>query len=490
MRARAHFLTRPSQKVAVAVVFVAAMFMSIMDATIVNVALPTIGRDFHAAPTSVDSVSIFFLVSLAVFIPASGFLGDRFGGKRVLLAAIVVFTLASALCGIAQDMTQLVVYRVLQGVGGGMLTPVGMAMLYRAFPPEERVRAASVLTVPTAFAPALGPVLGGLLVTDLSWRWVFYVNVPIGLAALAFGLAFLAPDAGRVAHRFDLPGFVLGGAGLGLVMYGFSEGPIAGWATRGVLGTIALGAALLVAFTRVERRSAEPLVDLSLLRDGLLRTGTVVTLLSTAALLGMLYVITLFYQDGRGLSAFGAGLSTFPEALGVMLGAQLASRVIYPRVGPRRHAFVGGLGMAASIAALSGVGAHTSLWVARLVLFMMGLFLAQVFVPVQAAAFATTSPAATGRASTMFNAMRQLGGAIGVAAFTSVIVAVGATRHVSGHVVANLASYHAALVVAALVALGAALVALKIRDADAAATIQPLRGAEIPRERELVALEA
>ena len=167
-----------NQKIAVGTVFVSAMFMNIMDITIVNVALPTIGRDFHIAPTAVDGVVIAYLVSLAVFIPASGWLGDRFGGKRVLLIAIIVFTLGSVLCGLAQDMTQLVVFRVIQGAGGGMMAPVGMAMLYRVFPPSERVRAASILTVPTTMAPALGPVLGGFLVTSLSWRWVFFVNLP------------------------------------------------------------------------------------------------------------------------------------------------------------------------------------------------------------------------------------------------------------------------------------------------------------------------
>src|SRR5260370_14948362 len=179
-----------SEKVAGSVVFVAAMFMSIMDTTIVNVALPTIGRDFSVSPTAVDSISIAFLVSLAVFIPASGWLGDRRGGKRVLLAAVAVFAAASALCGLASSLGERVAFRVLQGAGGGMLAPVGMAMLYRTFPPAERIRAAAILTVPTTLAPALGPVLGGLLVTDLSWRWVFYVNLPPCAAAFAFGLLF------------------------------------------------------------------------------------------------------------------------------------------------------------------------------------------------------------------------------------------------------------------------------------------------------------
>src|ERR1700761_5333298 len=159
---------RVSQKVAVSVVFVAAMFISIMDTSIVNVALPSIGRDFHISATAVDGISISFLVSLAVFMPASGWLGDRFGGKRVLMAAIATFTVASALCGLASNLPELVAFRVLQGVGGGMLAPVGTAMLFRAFPPQERVRAASIIILPTALAPALAPVIGGLLVTDAS----------------------------------------------------------------------------------------------------------------------------------------------------------------------------------------------------------------------------------------------------------------------------------------------------------------------------------
>jgi len=162
----------------VSVVYVVAMFMAIVDTTIVNVALPTISRDLSVPLDRVDGVVTAFLVSLAVFIPASGWLGDRFGTRRVFLAALVVFTLASALCGLADRFGELVIFRIVQGAGGGMLTPTGMAMLYRTFPPAERARASRILTIPTA----PGPVVGGLLVTASSWRWVFYVNVPIGIA--------------------------------------------------------------------------------------------------------------------------------------------------------------------------------------------------------------------------------------------------------------------------------------------------------------------
>src|SRR5437016_313080 len=193
------------------------MFMTILDATIVNVALPTIGRDFGVSATAVDGIAIAFLVSLAISIPASGWLGDRYGGKRVLLTAIALFTGASALCGVASSLAGLIMFRIFQGAAGGMLAPVGMAMLYRVFPPEERIRASAILTVPTTLAPALGPVLGGLFVTELSWRWVFYVNVPIGAAAFAFGAAFVHQPPQASPGRFDLTGFLLAGLGLGLL---------------------------------------------------------------------------------------------------------------------------------------------------------------------------------------------------------------------------------------------------------------------------------
>jgi EmrB/QacA subfamily drug resistance transporter len=467
-----------NQRIAVSVVFVAAAFMSIMDVTIVNVALPTIGKDFGVAPTAVDAISISFLVSLAVFIPASGWLGDRFGGKRVLLTAIVVFTVASALCGLAQNLGQIVAFRVLQGVGGGMLMPVGMAMLFRTFPPAERIRASAILTVPTTFAPALGPVLGGLLVDDLSWRWVFYVNVPIGAAAFIFGFLFLKDSRENAAGRFDLPGFALSGLGLGSLMYGVSEAPQHGWGSATTLATIGAGVALLAAMVAVELRTREPMVALRLFGNRLFRSANGVMVLGSMAFLGTLYLVALYYQDGRGLSPLQSGLNTFPEAVGVMLGAQLASRVLYPRLGPRRHIAIGLSGVAASIGLFALLGPDSSLWYARALMFSLGFAMAQVFVPAQTAAFATISPAATGRASTMFNAFRQLGGAVGVAVLTTTVVLAGGHRTTS---TADLTPFRAAFLVAAGLALLAIGAALHIRDADADGT-RP--GRAVPRGAE------
>ncbi|MFC1416510.1 MDR family MFS transporter [Streptacidiphilus cavernicola] len=481
-------------KAAVAVVFVAALFMSIMDTTIVNVALPAIGDRFHVDAASVGVVNVGYLVSLAVFVPLSGWAGDRFGTRRVFLFALALFTVASLLCGTAQSLDQLSLYRILQGAGGGMLTPVGMTMLFRAFPQQERMRATRVLMVPTAVAPALGPVLGGWLVDAFSWHWVFIVNVPIGIAAMVFGLLFLPDFRSERAGRFDAAGFLLAAVGFGLVMYALAEGAGRGWGTPRIVSAAVLGAAAVVALVLVELRITDPMLDLRLFRDRLFRTTNLVSLISGAAFLGMLYLFPLYYQDAVGASALQTGLNTFPEAIGVMIASQVASR-LYPRFGPSRLIAGGAAGVALMMALMALLTPDTSVWAARALMFATGFSMAHVFMPAQTAAFATVSPAATGRASTLFNAQRQLGSAIGVALLGTVLAAIGTVRAAAATAtgapaatapVANLTAYHAAFLVAAGLAAVAAVVALFISDRDAAATMttRSAVAAEEPAKRE------
>jgi EmrB/QacA subfamily drug resistance transporter len=441
------------------------------------------------AADSVDTVAIGYLVSLAVFIPVSGWLGDRLGPKQVLLGSVVVFTGASALCGLAQDPAELVGFRILQGVGGGLMVPVGMALLYRTFPPEERVRASSILVIPTAFAPALGPVIGGLFVTELSWRWVFYVNVPIGAAAVTFGALFLDPPPSNPAGRLDWLGFALSGAGLGLVMYGVSEGPFKGWGTPLISSTIAAGAVLLLVMVLVELRTADPLIGLRLFRDSLFRNANIVIGLGSISFLGVLFIVALFFQDGLHQSALGSGLSTFPEALGVMAGAQMTTRRLYPTIGPRRTMIIGLSILTVALALMSLINTTGQLWWMRLLMFVMGYGMAHVFTSSQAAGFATISGPDTARASTLFNALRQLGGAVGVAALSTVVAEVGpvAVRH--GRVVPHLTAYHVTFLVAAGVSVLAALAATRIDDRAAAATMVRRGRAAAPGRPAVAALD-
>jgi EmrB/QacA subfamily drug resistance transporter len=389
----------------------------------------------------------------------------------VFLAALALFTAASALCGLAHSFAELVWFRVLQGAGGGMLTPTGMAMLYRTFPPEERVRASRILTVPTALAPATGPVVGGILVTAVGWQWVFYVNVPIGVAGFIFGAVFLPEHREAGAGRFDLPGFLLSATGLGALMYALSEGPSHGWSSPLIVSLGLAGIVLLAVLVRTETRAAQPMIRLRLLTDRLFASSSAVLFTGGMAFLGSLYLVALFLQDGLGLSALNAGLSIFPEALGVMGGAQIAARV-YPRIGPRRMMTGGMLGVAVATMLMITVGQGTSLWWVRALMLLLGLSWAHAVVPLQAAAFACISPADTGAASTLFNTSRQLGMAVGVAVLTTVASAVGLAKHVAERAAPHLAAYHAALIAASGFALIAAGAAQFVNDREAAATMR------------------
>jgi EmrB/QacA subfamily drug resistance transporter len=481
-----HAAGRRDQKTVVAVVYVAAMFMAIMDTTIVNVALPTLGRDFRAGADSVGGVSIAYLVSLTVFIPVSGWLGDRIGGRRALLGALAVFTIGSALCGVSASLGELVAFRVLQGVGGAVMTPVGLAMLFRVYPPAERVRVASILALVTALAPALGPVLGGLFTTDLTWRWVFFVNVPIGAATFVYGGLLLTDHAQAHPGRLDWPGLALSSLGLGSAMYGVSEGPARGWSSAPVLAAIVIGTALLAAMAVVELRLASPLVNLRLFRRHRLFTAaTALYALGSVSYLGVLYLAALFFQDALHLSALQSGLAVFPSALGVMAGGQLVTRLLYPKFGPRRITAAGLLVMAATMVLMAQVSTGTSLWLVRLIMFGLGLGVSFVFIPAQAASMATITRAHTGQAAPLFNAAKQLGGAVGVALLTSVLAAAGSAHQASGHAAVNLTAFHAGFLAAAAVAAASMAVALCIRDADAAATMVPRRPQDAAKADEL-----
>jgi EmrB/QacA subfamily drug resistance transporter len=459
-------------KVSVSIVFVSALFMSIMDTTIVNVALPSLARQLGVPSTSIDAVVVAYLVSLAVVMPASGWLGDRWGTKRIFLLALTLFTVSSALCGLAGSYAMLTVFRVLQGAAGGALTPVGTAMLYRTFPPSQRVQVSRVLIIPTVLAPALGPVLGGLLVTQFSWRYVFYVNVPIGIAVCLFGFIFLHEHREPTPGRFDLAGFLLGGIGLALVMYALSEGPSSGWISVNILGSALMGALLLLAFVVIELRKREPMIDLHLLRDRLFRTTNLVSLFAYAGFLGILFVAPLFLQEALGVTALTSGLTTFPEAIGVVLSTQVVAR-LYPRIGPRRLMAGGLTGVAIMMALLSVMGFETNLWVMRVLMFLIGAGMAYVFLPLRVATFATISPTSTGRASAFYSAQNQLGAALGVAVLGTILSTLGATTlSATGAVQPNLAAYHTAFLAAAVLALIGACIALTISDRDAAVTMK------------------
>jgi EmrB/QacA subfamily drug resistance transporter len=458
----------------VAIVYITALFLDILDVTIVNVAIPALGRELHS--NNAEWVILGYTLSLAVWIPASGWLGDRIGTKKTFMFAFIAFTLGSLLCASADTMGQLIAYRVIQGIGGGMLTPVGVAMLFRAFPPSERARASTIVMVPAMLAPAMGPILGGLLVTHANWRWIFIVNVPIGIVGILFGFKFLREHKEPTAGSFDLPGFLLSGAALAMIVYALSDGPQSGWTSTPVIATAGLGIICAVLVVWVEGRVERPMLDLRLLHNRLFRQCNVFSLLSSMSFLGLTFVMPLYLQLFRGLDAFESGLTTFPQAIGILVAGQIAGR-LYMRLGPRRL-MAGGL-FCAGLVILSFVSldSTTSLWEIRGQMFLRGVCMGFAFVPMQAASYATIESKDNGRASSIFSAQRQVGVSLGVAILASVLASFMPLATTPTDLDRALDGYHLAFALAVLFAWAAAISALFIRDSDAAATMRPRAGA-------------
>jgi EmrB/QacA subfamily drug resistance transporter len=404
----------------VAVIFAFGMFMNLLDTTIVNVALPTFATEFEAPATTIQWVVTAYLLALAVAIPISGWAGDRFGTKRTLMFALATFTVGSLLCALANSIETLIAFRVLQGIGAGMLNPVGMAILFRAFPPHERAQSAAIIAIPTAVAPATGPVLGGYLVEFQSWPWIFLINIPIGVLALLIAGAFLREERQPHAGRLDVPGFLLSASGLALMLYAFAEAGRRGLGDQRVIVFAVIGAILLAAFAVVELRTRMPLIDIRLLKDRLFRTIMIVLLPGQAAFIGALFLLPLLLQAEMGLTPLESGLATFPQAIGVGLMAQPVGR-IYPRIGPRRMIMLGTAGLLATTLPFLLVDLQTDVWWIRLIMLLRGCAFAFVMVPGQTTAYLTIRPAETGRATAMGMAIPQVAASFGVALIATVL---------------------------------------------------------------------
>ncbi len=468
-------MRRIEYKWIVGIVFVFGLFMDLLDMTITNVALPTLAHDFSASTTTIEWVVTGYLLSLAVFIPVSGWAGDRFGTKRIFLFALAVFTASSFLCGMAWNIQSLIGFRVLQGVGGGMLTPVGMTMLYRAFPPAELAKASALLMIPTVVAPASGPVLGGYLVEFQSWRWIFWINVPVGILGLLAAGLFLREEKQEKPGRFDVQGFLLSASGLAALLYSLAEAGSHGFGDTRVLLFGLAGMALLISFAAVELRVDEPMIDVRLLGNKLFRATNIVQLVGFGGLMGALFLLPLLLQAEMGLSPFQSGLTTFPQSIGVVLMAQVAGR-LYGSVGPRRMMMAGGFGVMLATLCFLAVGLETSQWWIRLIMFFRGMSFALIFVALQTATYATIRPQDTGRASAIYNAGRQVAASFGVALLATVLS--NRLRHhhaVLGgpatHHAALLAFHEAFFVAAALAGIGVVL-ALLVDDREAAGSMR------------------
>ena len=445
---------RDRQTLVAAIIYVCCIFVVSVDMSIVNVALPTMAVDLGELPGSLSAVSTAYLLAMAVSIPASGWLGDRFGARNVILGATTLFTIASVLCGIATALPLLLGARALQGVSAGLMTPVGITLLYRLVSPAERIRMSAVISIPTSLGPALGPVLGGFLTGDLSWRWAFFINVPVGAAVVIFGALFMLPHRLPGDQHLDGVGLALAVTGLGLALFAVSEGPRRGWSDQLVVGSLVAGATVLVTLLKVELSAGHPLFEIRLLADTLFRRSSIVLGVGSLGFWSWLYLLSQFNQNVLGLDPVAAGLALLPLAAGYLVGSQLTSRVVFARIGGQRTMAVGLAALACCIAGVALVGRSTPYWCFGLLLFGSGCVVPMVFISSQTSAFMTITSASMGRASMMYSAIRQIAGALGIAFAATLVAAYSGSSFAAG---GDVSAYHWVFLSTAIVVVPAAV---------------------------------
>ncbi len=405
----------------VSAVVILGSMMSILDTTIVNVALDTLGRDLHAQISQIQWVSTGYMLSLAAVIPVSGWAARRFGAKQIYLVSLVLFTAGSALCGLATSSTELILFRVLQGVGGGMIMPVVQLMMAEAAGPERMGRVMSVVAAPMMLAPILGPALGGLILDHASWRWIFYVNVPVGIVAFVLALRMLPRVERRPADPLDIRGLALMALGLPLITYGLAEvGSTGSFSSIKVIVPAFIGIGLIVIFARHALRARFPLLNLRLYSRPTFSSASAAMFFLAAALFGGMILLPLYWQQIRHQSVVDTGLLTAPQGLGAALAMPIAGRLT-DRHGGGPLALIGIAIVGVTTIPFGLIGAHTSIVWLSVAMVVRGVGIGFGFMPAMTAAFAALDRSELAHATPQLNVLQRVGGSIGTAVLAVVL---------------------------------------------------------------------
>jgi EmrB/QacA subfamily drug resistance transporter len=408
----------------VSAVVIIGSIMSILDTTIVNVALATLSRQLHSPVAQIQWVVTGYMLSLAAVIPITGWASRRFGAKSVYLVSLVLFVTGSAMCGFATSLNELIVFRVLQGVGGGMILPIGQLMMAEAAGPTRMGRVMSIVAVPAMLAPVLGPTIGGLIIENLSWHWIFFVNIPIGVIAVIAAVRILPRVKQAPTSPLDIRGLALMATGLPLLTYGLAEiGTTGSFTAAKVLLPIVIGVVLIVAFAwhalRV-RAPLRPLLDLRLYRRATFASASFAMFCLGAALFGGMILLPLYWQDIRHESVVQTGLLTGPLGLGMAFVMPLAGK-LSDRHGGGPWALFGVILTTVMTIPFGFVGAHTSIIWLSVVMFLRGAGIGFAFMPAMAAAFAALDRSELADATPQLNVLQRVGGSIGTAVLAVVL---------------------------------------------------------------------
>jgi EmrB/QacA subfamily drug resistance transporter len=397
-------------------------FMVALDMTMVNVALHTLQRDFHASVTTIQWVSTGYLLALAMVIPVTGWAVERFGARNSWVAALLFFIGGSILCGLAWSSTSLIAFRVLQGVGGGMLLPLAQTILAQAAGPKRLGRVMAAVGVPAMLGPVLGPVLGGVIVTNSTWRLMFYLNVPVCLAAVLFAYRVAMPQTRAAnATKLDTAGLALLSPGVAAVIYGLAQaGSYGGFNDAHVLIPATIGVALIVGYAAHALTTRNPLVDLRLFKSRSFGAPSTVVFLFSMAMLGVQLLLPLYYQQVRHQSALEAGLLLAPSGVGMALALVISGR-LSDRIGPRPLVLAGLLLSAISTLTYTQIGTHTSLALLSGMLVLNGAGIGAALVPSLAAPYRGLRSDQIPKATSAIRILQQLGGSFGVSVLAVVL---------------------------------------------------------------------
>ncbi len=391
-----------------------ALFMEQMDSNVISTSLPAIAADIGASPIALKLALTAYLVALAVFIPVSGWMADRFGAKNVFRAAIAVFVVGSVACAASDSLAAFVVARFLQGTGGAMMTPVGRLVLVRSTPRHELVSAMSWLTIPAMVGPLVGPPVGGFITTFMTWHWIFLINVPIGLVGIWFATRFLPDEDERIVKRLDWMGFVLSGVAMSGVVFGLSVVSLPALPPVVGLATLALGLACAFAYVAHARRAADPLLNLRLFDNQVFRAAVIGGSVFRLGIGAIPFLLPLMFQLGFGLTPFQSGMMTFVSAIGA-ISMKFGARRIFNHVGFRRALMYGSL-VSAGFTAINGLFTPvTPYWTIVGFLLVGGFMRSLFFTGVNALAYAEIPDDKTSQATPMTAVAQQVSIALGVA---------------------------------------------------------------------------
>jgi len=392
----------------------AALFMENMDSTVIATSLPAIAADIGTSPLTLKLAITSYLLSLAIFIPASGWTADRFGARNVFSVAIAVFMIGSIGCAVSSSVTDFVVARTLQGLGGAMMTPVGRLVLLRSIDKSTLVSAMAWVTVPALVGPVVGPPLGGFITTYFSWHWIFLINIPVGLIGIVLAQRYIDPIRSENPERFDLYGMVLAGVGVGGIAFGLSVAGLNLLPWTVVIALIGLGSISMTLYVMHARRTDSPVLDLTLLRLPTLRASIYGGFLFRLGVGALPFLLPLLMQIGFGLSPFSSGLVTFSSAVGAMGMKTLAARIIRT-FGFRNIMTVNAVVSSAFLAACALFTVTTPLLLIMIILVVGGFFRSLQFTAINTLAYADVEPERMSRATTLVSVNQQLAISAGVA---------------------------------------------------------------------------